>query len=48
MTFVDQAAFIEFNRELSAQWPQLRKRKAALPDADRWKHVPGKRAHLER
>jgi ferredoxin len=44
----DQAEFIELNRELSAQWPQLRKRKTALPDADRWNGVPGKREYLER
>jgi ferredoxin len=44
----DQADFIELNRELSAQWPQLRKRKAALPDADAWTGVPSKRQYLER
>jgi len=44
----DQAEFIELNRELSAQWPQLRKRKPAPPDADRWNGVPGKREFLER
>jgi ferredoxin len=45
---LDQAAFIELNRELSAQWPPLRKRKGPLPDADRWKDMPGKSAYLER
>jgi ferredoxin len=44
----DQTEFIELNRELSALWPQLRKRKAALPEADRWNGVPGKRGYLER
>jgi ferredoxin len=44
----DETDFIELNRELSAQWPQLRKRKAALPDAEAWTGVPGKRRYLER
>jgi hypothetical protein len=41
--------YIALERKAQAsQWPQLRKGKAALPDADRWRNVPGKRAHLER
>jgi ferredoxin len=44
----DQAEFIDLNRELSTQWPQLRKQKAALPDADRWNGISGKREYLER
>ena len=44
----DQADFIVLNRELSARWLPLRKRKAALPDADRWNGAPGKRKYLER
>jgi ferredoxin len=44
----DQAEFIAINRELSTQWPQLRKQKTALPDAHRWNGVSGKREYLER
>lgn len=43
----DQTEFVELNRILSAQWAQIRKRKPAPADAERWNGVPGKRKHLE-
>lgn len=42
----DQVEFVALNRELSTRWQQIRKRKAALPDAERWNGVAGKRARL--
>ncbi len=43
----EQEEFIELNRELSANWPKIRKQKAPLPDAERWNGVQGKRQFLE-
>lgn len=43
----EQREFIELNRELSARWTQIRKRKPALPEAQKWNGKAGKRAHLE-
>lgn len=43
----DQLDFVSLNRELSARWSQIRKRKPAMADAERWNGTPGKRAHLE-
>jgi ferredoxin len=42
----DQQAFLELNRSLSAQWPQIMQTKASLPDADDWKEVKDKRQYL--
>ena len=44
----DQQDFIALNAELSRQWKPITKTKAALPDADEWAGVAGKRDHLER
>lgn len=44
----DQLEFVALNRELSAHWPQIRKRQPALADSDKWNGVPGKRTHLRR
>ncbi|MCA3268991.1 MAG: ferredoxin family protein [Alphaproteobacteria bacterium] len=34
--------WLETNRSYSAAWPNLSKKKDALPDADAWKDVPNK------
>jgi len=44
----DQRHFIELNRELSQQWPGIRKKKDALPDADAWRDQPNKLQYLDR
>ena len=45
----DQRAFIALNAELSRSgWPTITEKKDALPDAKKWKDVPGKIEHLER
>lgn len=38
--------YIGINARLAEQWPVLSARKDPLPDADAWKEVAGKRAHL--
>lgn len=37
------AEWAEFNREYAAQWPNLTRKKDALPDADSWQNRPGKK-----
>jgi len=44
----DQLAFVELNRELSAQWRPILKKKSAMEDAQRWSGVPEKLQYLER
>jgi ferredoxin len=44
----DQRAFIALNVELARGWPTITIKKAALPDAEQWKDLPGKLEHLER
>ncbi len=45
----DQKAFIALNAELSKLgWPTITDKKDALPDAEKWKDVPGKLQYLER
>ena len=39
--------WVEINTRLSSMWPVITKKKAALPDADRWDGVEGKLKHLE-
>lgn len=41
-------SFIALNAELAALWPAITRSKAPLPDADAWKDVSGKLAHLKR
>lgn len=41
-----QREFISLNLELSEKWPNINKKKAALPDAEYWKDIPNKRQHL--
>ena len=43
----DMAVFLELNRKRAQEWPVIVKRKAALPDAERWKDTPNKLATLE-
>src|SRR5438046_7758563 len=38
----EKVAFLELNLELAKVWKPILKKKAPLPDADRWNGVPGK------
>ncbi|AWK87816.1 ferredoxin FdxA [Azospirillum thermophilum] len=39
----DRAAkWLELNREYSGSWPNITRKKDAMPDADQWKGVDGK------
>ena len=44
----NQQAFIALNAELAQQWPVLTEAKAPPADADQWKDLADKLAHLER
>ncbi len=44
----DQQDFIPLNAELARTWPVISKTHAALPDAEAWAPVKGKRGELER
>ena len=44
----DQKQFLSLNMELSKQWPMINKNKGGLSDAEEWKEVSNKLAHLER
>jgi len=39
--------WLPINIKFSQQWPNITKRKPALPDADNWKGVPDKKQYLE-
>ena len=41
------AQWLEINTRLSSNWPVITKKKAALPDADKWDGVEDKLKHLE-
>ncbi|OAI48719.1 ferredoxin [Gammaproteobacteria bacterium SCGC AG-212-F23] len=41
-------AFLEINKELSAKWPMINRKKAAPEDADAWANVPDKLKLLEK
>ncbi len=43
----DQAEFLNLNAELAEFWPNITKKKDALPDAESWDGVAGKREFLE-
>ena len=43
----DIALWTEINLRLSKKWPNITKRKAALPDAEEWKDKPNKLNLLE-
>lgn len=44
----EQSQFLELNAELAEMWPNIRKKKPALPDADQWDGVADKLKLLER
>lgn len=39
--------WFDINQRLSKKWPNIRKRKESLPDADEWKDVPNKLSSLK-
>lgn len=41
-------SFIDLNAELAAIWPNITKRKEALPDAETWNGTPNKIRFLKR
>jgi ferredoxin len=41
-----QRPFVELNASLAKQWPPITARQAPLPDADAWKDINSKLAHL--
>jgi len=43
----DQQEYLELNAELARRWPVITRKKAALPDAERWGTVTGKRERLD-
>ena len=43
----DMRSFTALNADLSARWPVITRRKAPLPDADKWAEVKGKLPYLE-
>ncbi|HEX4909133.1 MAG TPA: ferredoxin FdxA [Permianibacter sp.] len=44
----DQKQYIQINAELSKNWPNINKKKDALPDAEKWDGVPNKLQYLKR
>ncbi|NQD37590.1 ferredoxin family protein [Permianibacter sp. IMCC34836] len=44
----DQKQYIALNAELAAKWPNITKKKDALPDAEKWDGVPNKLQYLEK
>lgn len=44
----EQKPYIALNAELAKLWPSITRTKEPLPDAEEWKDVPGKLAHLKR
>ena len=40
--------YLALNAELAALWPAIVQKKDALPEADRWSHIKGKRDQLRR
>lgn len=45
---VDVQKWFAINKELSAKWPVITRKKDPLPDADEWKDRPGKIDLLEK
>ena len=43
----DKEVWFEINQRFSQSWPNIKKKKAALPDADKWNGVPDKLPLLE-
>ncbi len=44
----EQAAFLELNAELAAQWPTITGKKEPPSDAEQWNGVEGKLPFLEK
>jgi len=44
----DQLDFIEINAELSQVWQPITRKEDAMPDADKWSGVAGKRQYLKK
>ncbi|MFZ5844692.1 MAG: ferredoxin FdxA [Pseudomonadota bacterium] len=44
----DQKQYIQINAELAKNWPNINKKKDALPDAEKWNGVPNKLQYLKR
>lgn len=45
---LEQQEFIELNKSLSQQWPNIDQMKSPLPEAEQWNGEPNKRTHLKR
>lgn len=45
---VDVIKWQEINRDLSAKWPVITKKKEPLPEADKFNGLPNKEANLEK
>jgi ferredoxin len=43
----DQQEFLALNEKLAQKWPVINIIKPAPEDADDWKNIPNKRAHLQ-
>jgi ferredoxin len=39
--------YVQLNKDLSAKWPQIERKKEPLPDAEKWKDVAEKRGELD-
>lgn len=44
----DQKQYIQINADLAKNWPNINKKKDALPDAEKWDGVPNKLQYLKR
>ena len=47
-TDIDVGFWVNLNKELSRQWPNITKKKDALPEANVWDGVPDKLQYLEK
>jgi ferredoxin len=45
---IDIPFWTDLNKQLSEQWPNITKKKPAMPDAEKWKGIAGKIDLLER
>jgi len=43
----EQKYWFDLNERLARKWPNITKRKGALPDAEEWKNIKNKRSSLE-
>jgi ferredoxin len=44
----DQKQYLTINAELSQNWPNINKKKDAMPEAEKWNGVPNKLQYLKR